>query len=540
MKTKHIARSSKPLAEAKGCVPATSKGEQACIDQTQPTRATLGRERNNTPADDLYSPLLCKPEANPRRGNAAGPDRHSCGTLIPNIVEENITPKSESSTAEQGSNPSFNRVLVINQDFTPAMPCHPARARQLLKAGKAAVYRQQPFIIALKYNTPGKQPLQLKDDPGAEQTGIAIVIDAKRGKRVIIAIELRQRDSEIVEALMQRHAQRRSRRQRKTRYRQARFDNRTKPEGWFAPSIINRVQKTATWISRLCKWAPITSITIEHVKFDTQKLDNPDITGIEYQQGTLLAYEIREYLLEKWGRRCADCEKADLPLQVEHMQPRSRKGSNRLINLTLACEPCNRRKGTLTAAEFGFPNLQPKHNGLAAAAAVNATRWALVEMAKATGLPLELGSGALTKCNRIAQGYPKAHWIDAAVAGASGDHVFLNPRHQPVVITACPRNSRRMVQPDKFGFPASKPKQCSQVHGFHTGDLARAQVASGKNKGTWIGRVAIRATGTFRVGKRDGINHKNLTKLQSNDGFQYQTFNLLARASLPGLKTEAS
>ena len=115
MKTKHTVRKSKPQAEAKGCVLATFKGEQACIDQTQPKWATLGRERNNTPADDLSSPLLCKPEANPRRGNAAGPDRHSCGTLIPNIVEENMTPKSVSSTAEQGSNPQKATLLSQGQ-----------------------------------------------------------------------------------------------------------------------------------------------------------------------------------------------------------------------------------------------------------------------------------------------------------------------------------------------------------------------------------------------------------------------------------------
>ena len=129
MKTKHTVRKFLPPVEAKGCVLATFKGEQACVDQTQPKWATLGRERNNTPADDLSSPLLCKPEANPRRGNAAGPDHHSCGTLIPNIVEENMTPKSVSSTAEQGSNPK--RLPYSPKGRVAPFPCPPPRTKPL-------------------------------------------------------------------------------------------------------------------------------------------------------------------------------------------------------------------------------------------------------------------------------------------------------------------------------------------------------------------------------------------------------------------------
>jgi 5-methylcytosine-specific restriction endonuclease McrA len=84
---------------------------------------------------------------------------------------------------------------------------------------------------------------------------------------------------------------------------------------------------------------------MELVKFDTQLMENPDISGIEYQQGELAGYEVREYLLEKWGRKCAYCSETDLPLQIEHIIPRSRGGSDRVSNLTLACEGCNRLKG---------------------------------------------------------------------------------------------------------------------------------------------------------------------------------------------------
>jgi len=104
--------------------------------------------------------------------------------------------------------------------------------------------------------------------------------------------------------------------------------------------------------------APITDLSVEHVRFDTQKLENPEISGVEYQQGTLLGYGVREYLLEKWGRACVYCGATDVPLQVEHLIPKSRGGSNRIRNLTLACEPCNRTKGKQTAAEFGHPDIQ--------------------------------------------------------------------------------------------------------------------------------------------------------------------------------------
>ncbi|HAO02349.1 MAG TPA: HNH endonuclease, partial [Halomonas sp.] len=104
-----------------------------------------------------------------------------------------------------------------------------------------------------------------------------------------------------------------------------------------APSLQHRVDTVMAWVNRLSKSAPITGISQELVRFDTQKLESPEISGVEYQQGTLLGYEVREYLLEKWGRKCAYCGTADTPLEIEHVVPRSRGGSNRVSNLTLSC-----------------------------------------------------------------------------------------------------------------------------------------------------------------------------------------------------------
>ena len=106
-----------------------------------------------------------------------------------------------------------------------------------------------------------------------------------------------------------------------------------------------------TWVTRLRRLAPVGAISVERVRFDTQLLQDAEIVGVAYQQGELAGYDVREYLLEKWGRRCAYCGDAGIPLQIEHLTPKVRGGSDRVSNLTLACGPCNQRKGSQTAAE---------------------------------------------------------------------------------------------------------------------------------------------------------------------------------------------
>ncbi len=199
---------------------------------------------------------------------------------------------------------------------------------------------------------------------------------------------------------------------------------------------------------------------MELVRFDTQLMQNPEIGGVEYQQGQLQGYEIREYLLEKGGRKCADCGLVDAPLEVEHIIPKSWGGSNRVSNLTLACNDCNQRKGSQTAEEFGFPSIQTQaKKSLKDAAAVNVTRWKLFEVLKSFGLPLETGTGGGTKFNRAKQAYPKTHWLDAACVGETGGRVFANLDHAPLLIKATGHQSRQMCRPDQYGFPRTKSKQ---------------------------------------------------------------------------------
>jgi 5-methylcytosine-specific restriction endonuclease McrA len=256
------------------------------------------------------------------------------------MVEENMTCFMQ----RKGENPM---VFVLDTNKRPLAPCHEAVARKLLKQGKAAIYRRFPFTIILKKSVDEskiKATYRLKIDYGSRHTGLAIL----RGQDVVWLGQLDHR-TDIKERIDKRRAFRRARRNRKTRYRKPRFLNRRRKDGWLPPSLESRVQNIQTWVNRLKKLCPIGYISYENAKFDTQLMRNPEISGIEYQQGTLQGYEVREYLLEKFWRKCCYCGKENVPLEVEHIIPKSRGGTDRVDNLCLACHDCNQRKGSKTA-----------------------------------------------------------------------------------------------------------------------------------------------------------------------------------------------
>lgn len=427
-----------------------------------------------------------------------------------------------------------NRVLVLDKNRQPLMPCHPARARQLLRKGKAAAFRRFPFTIILKDREGGStQATALKLDPGSQITGLALVVDfARRGKSLAWAAELQHRGASIRKALEDRRAHRRFRRY-KLRHRAPRFDNRRRPEGWLAPSLQHRVETTLTWVRRLCRLAPVRTLGQELAKFDTQAMQKPGISGIEYQQGILAGYEVREYLLEKWGRKCAYCGAEGVALTIDHIHPRSRGGSDRVSNLTLACVPCNQRKGNRDVAEFLARDPQrlgrieaQREAPLKDAAAINSTCRALWRLLAATGLDVEVASGGRTKYNRSRQRYPKAHWIDAACVGESGAYVCLDPRHQVLSIKAKGYGRRKMQNHDEHGFPKGRAKSRQKRYfGFQTGDLVRAIVMHGKKAGKYVGRVLCRASGSFDIqtkhGRVAGISHRNCQPVHRQDGYSY-------------------
>jgi 5-methylcytosine-specific restriction endonuclease McrA len=418
----------------------------------------------------------------------------------------------------------MQKVFVLDTNKQALDMCHPGQARRLLKAGLGAVYRRFPFTIILKREVTA-QELQnyfLKLDPGSKTTGVAIV-NQETGE-VVFAAEIEHRGETIKASLDSRRGVRRARRSRKTRYRKPRFNNRTRKKGWLPPSLLSRVANVETWVKRLIHLCPIAGISLELVKFDTQLMQNAEIEGVEYQQGQLAGYELREYLLEKYKRKCAYCEKQNLPLQIEHIVPKSRGGSNSVTNLTLACEKCNLKKSNKTALEFGYPQVQAQGKlPLKDAASVNSTRWEIFNRLKVTGLPIEIGSGGLTKYNRSRQNLPKAHWIDAACVGLTTPQKLDVDKINLLQIKATGHGSRQMCSMDKFGFPRTSKKAGKKFFGFQTGDIARAVVTKGKKVGTYIGKVAVRATGSFDIftssGRVSGIGYKYFTLLHSCDGY---------------------
>ncbi len=433
-------------------------------------------------------------------------------------------------------------VFVLDRHQKPLMPCSEKRARKLLARGRARVHRLMPFSIRLvdrEVRDSVLQPLKIKLDPGSQTTGMALVresevVDEDTGEvkttvHVLNLFELTHRGRQISEALIARRHKRR-RRRGNLRYRKLRFLNRTKPKGWIAPSLQHRVDTTLSWVNRLSRLAPITSLAQELVRFDLQQLENPEISGVAYQQGTLAGYETREYLLNKWGRECAYCGAKNVPLQVEHIQPKANGGSDRISNLTLACPPCNQQKGAQNLYVFLAKDPQrltriqaQAKRPLKDAAAVNSTRWALFHALQSTGLPVTTGSGGLTKFNRVHLGIPKTHALDAACVGSI--NVLSDWKRPTLAIKATGRGTYQRTRLNAYGFPRGYLTRQKRIKGFQTGDLIKADVTTGKKVGAYTGRVAVRASGSFNIqtaqGVVQGISYRYCQILQRADGYGY-------------------
>lgn len=239
------------------------------------------------------------------------------------------------------------RVFVRNMRGKPLMPCSNRKARLLLKEGKAKIYQYNPFTIQLCYAT-GEymQECHIGIDTGSEHIGIAVTSEEKvlfKGE-----VELRQ---DVKSNLDTRRSYRRDRRNRKTRYRKARFLNRKKKESWLPPSIENRVNHTFKWINKLIALLPNPKLHIEVGKFDVAKMINPDIQGVDYQHGqTYGFYDMRYFVFARDNYTCQCCGKSKGKiLQTHHIIYRSNGGSNRADNLITVCTDChtyeNHQKG---------------------------------------------------------------------------------------------------------------------------------------------------------------------------------------------------
>lgn len=417
-------------------------------------------------------------------------------------------------------------VFVLDKHNKPLAPCHPAKARKLLKERKATIVKKYPFTIKLRYDV---EPIEetgtyrIKIDYGSRYTGLAIL---KNDKEVIFLGQLNHKTM-IKKSMDDRRSHRRFRRN-KLRYRKPRFLNRSAStrKGRIPPTLQSRVDNIYSIVKKFMKICPLTHISYENVKFDTQKIRNFEISGKEYQQRTLLNYEIKEFLLEKFDRTCIYCGAKNIPLEIEHIIPKSRGGTNRIDNLTIACHSCNQKKGNKTAEEFGYPNIQKQvKRSLMDAAILNATRWRVYEKLISTGLDVECGSGALTKMNRIKLGLNKDHCLDACCIGNSTPNELMFKTENILQITASGRGNRQLLNLDKYGFPRGQISRQKLYFGFQSGDMVKATVPKGKYKGAWIGSVSCRKNGSFNInlvkGRIQGINYKYCQIIQKFDGFKY-------------------
>jgi len=412
-------------------------------------------------------------------------------------------------------------VCVLNKHGKPLMPCHPAKARILLKEKKATVVKRTPFTIQLLYGSSGyKQDITLGIDSGYSHIGLSAVSE----KRELFSAEVALR-TDIVRLLSERRAYRRNRRSRKTRYRKPRFLNRRKGEGWLPPSIQHKLDSHVKAVEFVAKLLPIVRIIVEVASFDIQELKNPDISGREYQEGDMLGfYNTREYVLYRDNHECQMChgKSGDKILQVHHIVSR-KTGGDRPDNLIILCTICHRK---LHAGKVNV-NLTPKSKGFKAETLMNIIRRKLLTTLRDKGLDVLATYGYETKRRRAELGVPKSHTTDAFVIAGGLVQDRSDVYYYIRQVRKCNRRLFRGIR-SHIRNTAGR-----FVKGFQRFDKV-------KYKGIECFIYGRRKTGYFSLKKLDGstignsVKYKKLKLLE-----RFNTF-LIERRLLPSVNEEVS
>ena len=419
-------------------------------------------------------------------------------------------------------------VFVLNRSKKPLDMISHAKARILLKNRLAVVHKVYPFTIRLRDNSCGSQDrtYTVKIDPGSKHTGIAIT---DNNNSVVMLAEIEHRGHVVKRDLYGRRAIRHNRRSRKTRYRPTRFLNRTKPQGWLAPSVKSRADNVINFIKKYKKLLNIDKVMIENVSFNTAQMTSGDyLVGTDYQQGPLYDTNLREFVFSKTQGRCSYCgAKAE---EIDHIVPRANGGTDSSYNLTPTCRACNQMKSNLSLKDFGklvgkdFSRLEPRKLPKDAAIVQIARNYTIRKIKEIMPNTISYGSW-LTKYNRDELGLPKEHYYDALSVGEIPNKFnFLTDK--VLQISAKGRGSRQMCRVDKYGFPRTSPKGSKFVEGFQTGDMVKAIVPTGLKKGgEYLGKVAVRSSGYFNIQTKtktiQGIGHKYCHIIQRSDGYLY-------------------
>jgi len=399
-------------------------------------------------------------------------------------------------------------VYMLNQNKQPLMPTEDYRkVRLLLNQGKAKVVKRTPFTVMLLHSVKEyKQDITLGVDAGSKTVGLS----ATTAQKELYASETALR-TDIVELLATRRQYRRSRRNRTTRYRAPRFNNRvrSKNKGWLAPSIENKIHSHLKLVAMVHAILPITKIVAEVAAFDVQKIKDDDATGYQYQEGEQLGFwNVREYILFRDGYTCQHCKgkSKDKVLNVHHIESR-KTGGDAPNNLITLCDTCH------TAHHSGKIKLKVKRGAsFRDAAFMGIMRWSFYNRVKEIYSDVNLTYGYLTKNARIACGLSKTHCVDARCISG-------NPLAEPskeVFFQKVVRRRNRQIHKttiSKGGYRKANqaPKH---VHGYQLFDKV---ILSGK-EGFVFGR---RSSGSFDVRTLDG------TKLSA--GVSYKKLKLLEK-----------
>ena len=401
-------------------------------------------------------------------------------------------------------------VYVINKNGNPLMPCKEAKARHLLRDKKAKVVKKIPFTIQLLFDCEENiQPISLGIDAGSKHIGVSATTESK----VLYEADVELRN-DIVDLISTRREARRTRRNRKTRYRKARFNNRKRETGWLAPSVRQKIETHLQVVRNVYNILPVFKITVETASFDIQKIKNPDIQGDEYQHGDQLNFwNTREYVLWRDSHTCQCCKgrSGDKILNVHHIESR-KMGGDAPNNLITLCETCHTgyHKGSVM-----LPKNIKRGASFKDAAFMSIMRWAFYGELKKNYPNVHMTFGYITKNNRIKNGLPKEHFIDArCISGNPLAKTSGTVYYQKKV-----RRHNRKIYKDKIlKGGIIKRNQCSyEMFGFHRYDLVKWN-----NKLCYVN--SLRTSGSFQIKDlidkdfKKEISYKKIDKVQNRNG----------------------
>ena len=312
-------------------------------------------------------------------------------------------------------------VYVLDSDGKPLMPTqHHGKVRHMIRDGRAEVVKRTPFTICLTYKpeTHCVQAVTLGVDAGSKNIGLSATTDSK--ELFSAEVEVRQ---DVPTGMTERREKRRARRNRKTRHRASRFDNRKRSDGWLSPTMESKVRAHGNVIDDVCSILPVSTIVIETASFDIQRIKDPAIEGVGYQQGEQLGYEnVKVYVKARDGYRCRSCG-SNKHLEVHHLVQRKDGGSNRPDNLVTLCHDCHRMWH-----EGSFIRLHDHSDAsFRAMTEMSTMHWFLIDRVRKEYPDKEVVQtyGYVTNWNRNRLGLQKSHAMDAKVISGHGNAMPL-------------------------------------------------------------------------------------------------------------------